>query len=624
VLGAVALMAFYESPISPLPVPALPEPPVGRFPPEMPSLSPNTQVPFRMNQQQQYGQQAYANQRSFPGSQMPQQQQQQQQVLFAGNMAAPAAQQRQMTAGGPVQQLAANLLSAVGKQQNAERKSGPDYDPSSRTFFGSQNAHSNQRLSAPANQSQQKGFLSYLGLGSSSGSSGSASGASSSNSGPADVHQASGLGAQVMGALEPKGQSAASGALSNSHVVNKVKSYFSRASSPSSSSSLGTAASNSNPYDQYQKMSFMQALAKDTAFLPAFLNPSRKSSSSPAASSSSSGANKLQQTINNVLSAASGSSGAAPSGQGSPQSMAAASRMQVDSQPQQQASVAPASNKRSSSGYGLVRAADRIAHALLDTLSSGSGLLQRHAPASSSRPGQQAADERKGSGQQQTSLEESPLMSTASLLSDFMLSSYAAGQQQPSMSQQFVNSLAQAAGLQPSGSGASGAEQQSSMANNEEGSNKAPVDQMLARSGDQHQSSAPSSSPAARSADQQLASSSASSQASKTPASGASVSAGSAQPSNGSHSQQEQHVRKTRSVGAEYPTVEYSIANQSQQGPSRAAQINNLVDFVSDSYKQNKMLVNFVMNRVGLSQALPYLDQILGDHQVGVAKHLIQ
>jgi len=33
-IGVITLLAFYESPISPLPVPALPKPPVGRFPPE--------------------------------------------------------------------------------------------------------------------------------------------------------------------------------------------------------------------------------------------------------------------------------------------------------------------------------------------------------------------------------------------------------------------------------------------------------------------------------------------------------------------------------------------------------------------------------------------------------------
>ncbi|KAH9418423.1 hypothetical protein DERP_011285 [Dermatophagoides pteronyssinus] len=50
VIGAVAILAFYESPISPLPVPPLPDPPVGRFPPEHPIWPP----PNRGNQQMSY------------------------------------------------------------------------------------------------------------------------------------------------------------------------------------------------------------------------------------------------------------------------------------------------------------------------------------------------------------------------------------------------------------------------------------------------------------------------------------------------------------------------------------------------------------------------------------------
>ncbi|KAH9529314.1 uncharacterized protein LOC124491781 [Dermatophagoides farinae] len=50
VIGAVAILAFYESPISPLPVPPLPDPPVGRFPPEHPVWPP----PNRGNQQISY------------------------------------------------------------------------------------------------------------------------------------------------------------------------------------------------------------------------------------------------------------------------------------------------------------------------------------------------------------------------------------------------------------------------------------------------------------------------------------------------------------------------------------------------------------------------------------------
>ncbi|KAH9388588.1 hypothetical protein TYRP_007930 [Tyrophagus putrescentiae] len=42
-VGVVAMLAFYESPISPMPVPPLPDPPVGRFPPEHPIWPPKNQ-----------------------------------------------------------------------------------------------------------------------------------------------------------------------------------------------------------------------------------------------------------------------------------------------------------------------------------------------------------------------------------------------------------------------------------------------------------------------------------------------------------------------------------------------------------------------------------------------------
>jgi len=41
-VGAVAMLAFYESPLSPLRVPPLPDPPVGRFPPEYPIWPPKS------------------------------------------------------------------------------------------------------------------------------------------------------------------------------------------------------------------------------------------------------------------------------------------------------------------------------------------------------------------------------------------------------------------------------------------------------------------------------------------------------------------------------------------------------------------------------------------------------
>jgi len=33
IVGVIAMLAFYESPVSPMPIPPLPDPPVGRFPP---------------------------------------------------------------------------------------------------------------------------------------------------------------------------------------------------------------------------------------------------------------------------------------------------------------------------------------------------------------------------------------------------------------------------------------------------------------------------------------------------------------------------------------------------------------------------------------------------------------
>jgi len=54
-VGVVTLLAFYESPLSPLPVPSLPKPPVGRFPPEHPSWPPVARNPVKVNQGGNYG-----------------------------------------------------------------------------------------------------------------------------------------------------------------------------------------------------------------------------------------------------------------------------------------------------------------------------------------------------------------------------------------------------------------------------------------------------------------------------------------------------------------------------------------------------------------------------------------
>lgn len=47
-IGAISILAMYESPLSPLPVPSLPKPPVGRFPPEHASWPPMPKNPMKL------------------------------------------------------------------------------------------------------------------------------------------------------------------------------------------------------------------------------------------------------------------------------------------------------------------------------------------------------------------------------------------------------------------------------------------------------------------------------------------------------------------------------------------------------------------------------------------------
>lgn len=54
-VGVVAMLAFYESPVSPMPVPPLPDPPVGRFPPEHPIWPPPPKDPIRMSDKKRVG-----------------------------------------------------------------------------------------------------------------------------------------------------------------------------------------------------------------------------------------------------------------------------------------------------------------------------------------------------------------------------------------------------------------------------------------------------------------------------------------------------------------------------------------------------------------------------------------
>jgi len=572
-LGAVALMAFYESPISPLPVPPLPEPPVGRFPPEMPNISPNVQVPFRSNQQ--FGQQNY-NQRSLNA--IPQAagylNQQNPQVLFpsssgTNNM---VVQQRQMATSNPVQ-LAANLLSG-GQKQNAQRKSGLDYEQSpARSLFGTATSAS-AKIGAPANQQkQQNSILSFLGLGGGGGGGGSGavggsvsdapaqSASVSASTNPAGQSNTAQL-ATSSASLEAKGQS---GGLSNSHLVNKVKSYFSRYPQGGTSSGAGLT-NNHSPYEQYQRMSLVQALMKDTAFLPAFLTPTRKSS--PAGQSS--GGHSKIQSITNALSAAGTN---------------AAARMQVDG-PQTSSQQVPAASKQKSSntGYGLARTADRIAHALLETFTSGAA--QRSAGSQASA-GYHSAD---SVARKASSSEESPIESASSLLSDIMSSYNGPSSADQHSQQQSYDQAKQQVSQQPQAS----QQQQSQSQSQQQPTNQQQLNgepQPSARSGDTSSFATDEKQQVSVNAKQQSSISNS--------------------PAQSSASSSEAHSRKTRSIGLEYPIESNQELIQREQQPSKAAQINHVIDFVADSYAHNRLLFNFVMNQVGLSQAVPYVEQIL-------------
>lgn len=460
-----------------------------------------------------------------------------------------------MNVATPVQQLAANLLS--GGKQNAQRKSGLDYDPSSsRSFFGGAATGGQHQLNTHKS-SDAGSFLSYFGLGGSAGDS---------------VGQ--------MSSMESKGSNGAinSNNLSGSHIINKVRSMLSRSpatSASSSSSSSSISAANANPWDQYQRMSFVQALMKDAAFLPGYLTTSRKSTSASPASATSSPNKAAAAPSSN---SASQSAAIAPASrmQGSDLPLGFNSFMQ---QPQQasggmQQVASYSKPQKAGSGLGIAK----IAHALLDTFTSG--IMQRHA-------GPVLGGQQKSANSEESI---SPLVSATSLLTD-MLTSYNSAQQQAE--QQSPSSVSNNEQQAKSPAATSG--QQSVAAVATAGSQSKP-DQLSARSlevgvpesGDSQQK-------------QQVASKQADA---KQAASAPSASAG----------QQEQsatHVRKTRSIGLEYPIESNQMLEARPQQPSKAAQINNVIDFVSDSYSQNRMLFNFMMNRVGLSHAVPYVEQIL-------------
>lgn len=206
-------------------------------------------------------------------------------------------------------------------------------------------------------------------------------------------------------------------------------------------------------------------------------------------------------------------------------------------------------------------------------------------------------------------------MSTASLIGDLMLSSYSAasGDQKPNTAAQLMSSLAKAVVSDARQQSHKQQQQHSSDLNNNN-NNKASLEPQTA--------SARSDS-IADSQQQQQQSGIEDDKEVSLAAGKTSPGAAAASSTSAVSSPEMGHVRKTRSIGLEYPTYEVIGASgntqpqqqQQQNQPSRATQINNLVDLMSDSYIQNKVLFNFVMNRVGLSQAIPYVEKVLGDHQ---------
>lgn len=602
-LGAVALMAFYESPISPLPVPALPEPPVGRFPPEMPNISPNVQVPFRTNQQQ-YSQQNY-NQRSLYSG-LPQSNSQNylnQQVLFPGasNNNNNNAQQRSSvsaTPSGPVQ-LAANLL---GKQQTAQRKSGVDYDQSSsRSFFspsaGPTQAKQGANSSPTTDSSQQKqnSFLSFFGLGGNASpaadlpSAGkmaaqAALAAAANNNNHNQIGQ---MGSSI--ALEPKGQSAG---LYNSNLINRFKSFFSRSpAQPASATATFLSAHPLGPYDQYQRMSFVQALLKDNNFLPNFLNPTRKSSSTPTGPNQpSSASNKLQLVSNAIASAATSTNPTARM-----QVLGESSQLQPSNVLQQSAA-----NKQretsSSGGYGFAKAADRLAHALLETFTSG--IAQRSASPSNRQSTMDNSARKSSSNDDFGQSASSPI---SSILTDVISSAvYSAATSGDQQSQQSSEQVAPK----------SASSQQQSTSQQQ---NIAAPPQLANNSNSQDTSAS------GRSLDAAVVEDRTNTAQLKPSQQQASVANNKQQQSssNSASPSETGHVRKTRSIGLDYAINNNQELGQREQQPSKAAQINSVIDLIADSYSQNRFLFNFVMNRVGLSHAVPYVEQILASDGTG-------
>lgn len=640
-LGAVALMAFYESPISPLPVPPLPEAPAGRFPPEMPNLPPGTQVPFRWTGNNQQQQQQNYNQRSYANFAQPQQQ-----VLFPNQQ---AAQQRtsqieaspSSSAGSMAGQLANNLLSVAKPSQVAQRKSGPDGEPlgakallnpivKSASFL---NPASAMKLSSGSNQS--------LSPKSSSGS--SSSGASPSSSG-SSLLSYFGLGGQAavgssgaavsdstgpqrsMGSPEGKGSIQQASSSMGSSLVSKFKSYFS-----------GSAKAPGNA-DQFSRIGFVQAMMKDASLsLPRFLTPtSRKSSSSSSSVNPSSAAQTVGSPVishhpNNMPAHSAINPVSAQSmanlynGLGGGQPLMASSRMQVSGT---EGSLGQSTRSKSNAGSGFKLM--RVAHALLDTFTNG--IAQRSGD--SSKPNSQDS-QGSSSFLDQSSLGVSPIQMASSLVSDFIANYPTASSQYSSQATHSENSGSSQEQAPSSGSATS---KDSANTNSQQlaRSNEATADLVSVAHDDSQQQ--PHSAGNIMSTNNNMQQSAGQPQAgaqvsgSSKSQQGAQASPAQTQPqssaaSEGAHQQSPTSsasvapstgtliVRKTRSIGIDYPNSQVEPIQRSQPqtltNPSRAAQINAIVDYVADSYTQNKLFINFVMNHVGLSQAVPYVEQIL-------------
>lgn len=650
-LGAVALLAFYESPISPLPVPALPEPPVGRFPPEMPSLPAGVQIPFRTNQQSQYGN-GYNQRSSNLNGVLPQvASSSQQQVFFpvGGNGQVQTAQQRQMNSpigGSQLGSIASNLLGSMSgsKQLVAQRKSGIDFDqqPALRSLLSplkSSGLSAQSKMNSgpisiagssvqPKSSGSVKSILSYFGLSNSqasnSGSSGASGDLATSHSSPLVstlVGNSPSMPVQAMGSngasvsaaanspLEPKnpGSSSAGSIFSGSNLVNKFRSYFSKSPSSFFSGSGSPTSPLNSMGDQYSRIQLVQSFMKD---LPRFLSPNnRKSSASPASSpvvGSQSGSNGNQMNSANLFSNIQG------------QQMMAASRMQSGPEIQ-----LPASSKTSSvqngSGFGLMKAADRIAHALLETFTSG--ITQRSASnvdlnQKSAQSGTNSiiGDDLNASGKSANANVNVNANANANVNPDVDINANSVSAISSDVASNY-NSLSssQSSILQPpANQELSKTSQASSVSNAQSQQVSASHESPAAMTSSRDRASVVS-----RSGDVfDINSSDSSQQVSNKPV--AAINVGSKQTSQSSSvsENQEQHLRKVRSVGIEYPVeANQELANrdyrQAMTIPSRAAQINNIVDYVADSYSQNRLLFNFLMNQVGLSHAVPYVEQIL-------------